>query len=104
MVIPVLFTLNHPKNAMIIQITILKLCAFDFFGTEKFYEKALGLEKGKSFSDIFDQAGLEGHNFIIGIGPIFFYFLLFPLGILLHQLSRRYYSDRKILQKFNKKT
>ena len=104
MVIPVLFTLNHPKNAMIIQITILKLCAFDFFGTEKFYEKVLGLEKGKSFSDIFDQAGLEGHNFIIGIGPIFFYLLIFPLGVLLHQLSRRYYSDKKILQRFNKKT
>ena len=84
MVIPVLFTLNHPNNAKIIQTSILKLCAFDFFQTEKFYEEVLGLEKGKSFSDIFDQAGLEGHNFIIGIGPIFFYFLLFPLGVLLH--------------------
>ena len=89
MVIPVLFTLNHPSNAKIIQVTILKLCAFDFFQTEKFYENVLGLEKGKSFSAIFDQAGLEGHNFIIGIGPIFFYFLLFPIGILLHQISRR---------------
>ena len=103
MVIPVLFTLNHPNNAKIIQVTILKLCAFDFFQTEKFYEKVLGLEKGKSFSDIFDKAGLEGHNFIIGIGPIFFYFLLFPIGILLHQISRRYFIEKKFLQKFNKR-
>lgn len=102
MVIPVLFTLNHPNNAKIIQTLILKLCAFDFFQTERFYEEVLGLDKGKSFSAIFDQAGLEGHNFIIGIGPLFFYFLLFPLGILLHQLTRRKFSDKKILQKFNK--
>ena len=54
MVIPVLFTLNHPSNAKIIQITILKLCAFDFFQTEKVYGDVLGIEKGKSFSAIFD--------------------------------------------------
>ena len=31
MVIPVLFTLNHPLNAKVIQVTILKMCALDFF-------------------------------------------------------------------------
>ena len=102
MSIPVLFTLNHPNNAKIVQVLILKLCAFDFFQTEKFYEEVLGLEKGKSFSAIFDQAGLEGHNFIIGIGPVFFYFLLFPIGILLHQISRRRFKNKKILESFNK--
>ena len=104
MVIPVLFTLNHPNNAKIIQTTILQLCAFDFFQTEKIYEEVLGLEKGESFSDIFDQAGLEGHNFIIGIGPIFFYFLLFPLGVLLHQISLKKCADKEFLKRFNKKT
>ena len=93
MVIPVLFTLNHPSNAKIIQITILKLCAFDFFHTEKVYGDVLGIDKGKSFSAIFEEAGLEGHNFIVGIGPIFFYMLAFPIGILIHQLSRYLFSD-----------
>ena len=31
MVIPVLFTLKHPENVKAIQVSILKLCAFDFF-------------------------------------------------------------------------
>ena len=84
MVIPVLFTLYHPSNSKIIQSSILKLCAFDFFNTEKLFEDYFGIEKGKSFSDIFDDAGIEGHNFIVGIGPIFFYLLLFSLYILLH--------------------
>ena len=61
----------------------MKLCALDFFQTELIFEK-LGLEKGKSLNAIFEEAGLEGHNFIIGIGPIFFYLFIFPIGILFH--------------------
>ena len=33
------------------------------------------LSKGNSFSQIFDDAGMEGHNFITSIGPIFIYIL-----------------------------
>ena len=84
MVIPVLFSLNHAANIKVIQVTILKLCAFDFFKTEWLYENVFGLEEGESYSDVFDEAGLEGHNFIMGIGPIFLYILAFPVGILIH--------------------
>ena len=93
MVIPVLFSLNTPTNAAVIQVTLLKMCALDFFQTEIIFESVLGLEKGKSFSQLFDNAGLEGHNFIIGIGPIFFYLLAFPLFILLHKLSQYLCSE-----------
>ena len=51
---------------------------------------------------MFDEAGLEGHNFIMGIGPIFFYILAFPVGILIHQLSRNFCKRWKILETFNK--
>ena len=97
MVIPVLFTLYHPSNSKVIQVAILKLCALDFFQTEKLYEKVLGLEQGESFSKIFEDAGLEGHNFIIGIGPIFIYMVIFPIGVLIHLSSRKFCLNRKIL-------
>ena len=93
MVIPVLFQIAHPANSQIIQITVLQLCAFDFFNTDSAFEKYLGLVPGESFSRVFEDAGLEGHNFIIGIGPVFLYILAFPLYILLHKLSQRLCAD-----------
>ena len=93
MVIPVLFQIAHPSNSQVIQVTILKLCAFDFFHTEVFFEEVFGLEGGESFSEIFDDAGLEGHNFIVGIGPIFFIALAFPLFILMHKISQYLCAD-----------
>ena len=97
MVIPVLFQIAHPINSQIIKVTILKLCAFDFFHTEVFFKKIFGLKNGESFSEIFDDAGLEGHNFIMGIGPIFFYIFAFPLFILLHRLSQWLCADEQLL-------
>ena len=82
--------------------TILKLCAFDFFHTEVFFEKIFGLENGESFSEIFDDAGLQGNNFIMGIGPIFFYIIAFPIYVLLHKLSQRLCHDEWMLENFNK--
>ena len=82
--------------------TILKLCAFDFFHTELFFEKFFGLENGESFSEIFDDAGIQGHNFIMGIGPIFFYILAFPIYILVHKLSQQLCGDNWMLENFNK--
>ena len=89
MVIPVLFQISHPANSQIIQVTILKLCAFDLFNTEEFFTSVLGLKNGESFSEVYEDAGLEGHNFIIGIGPIFFSLLAFPIYILAHKMSQK---------------
>ena len=102
MVIPVLFQISHPANSQIIQVTILKLCAFDLFNTEVIYTRFFGLKNGESFSEIFEDAGLEGHNFIMGIGPIFFYMLAFPIYIIVHKLSQRLCADEWTLEKFNR--
>ena len=81
----------------------MKLCAFDFFQTESLYEAVLGLVPGESFSEIFEEADIQGTNYIVGIGPIFLYALFFPIFILVHQLSRRFIGDKvKRLSNFNK--
>ena len=80
----------------------MKLCAFDFFQTEQVFEKYFGLKPGESFSDIFEDAGLDGHNFIVSIGPVFFYIMAFPLYIIMHKLSQRLCADEWLLEKFNK--
>ena len=62
-----------------------------------------GLTQGESFSLIFDEADIQGSNFIVGIGPIFLYALGFPIYMIIHQLSRRFIGDKwRKLQNFNK--
>ena len=91
-------------NSQVIQAdVILKLCALDFFSTEKVFVNVFGLENGEPFSQKFEDSGLEGHNFIMGIGPVFFYILAFPQFILIHKLSQRLCKDEWMLEKFNKK-
>ena len=87
MVFTVLFTISTPNNAKVIFVTVLKLCAFDFFYTEELYYEVLGLGPGKSFSLIFDEAEIEGSNFIVGIGSVFIYAVFFPIWIIVHQIS-----------------
>ena len=45
---------------------------------------------------------MEGHNFIISIGPVFLYILAFPVYILMHKLSQRLCADEWMLEKFNR--
>ena len=50
---------------------ILNLAAFDFFQTEKILNGIFRFKKTESLSQIFQDAGFVGTNFILGIGPIF---------------------------------
>ena len=85
-----------------IQVTILKLCAFDFYQTEDLYTSMLGIEAGESFSEIFEEADFGGKNYIIMIGPIFIYMIIFIPYIIIHQLSMRLIGDKiQYLNKFN---
>ena len=101
MVITILFSCYHPMNSLIIQVKILDLCNFDFFNTVDLYNSIFKFEEGGSFSQIFEQAGFDGHNFILGIGPMFLAYVAFPIFVLFHQLARGILS-KKFTNKFIK--
>ena len=73
-----LFSILTPTNSGVIQTEILKATAFDFYHTENLYVKIFGFKETESFSDAFEDAGLSGSNFMIGIGPLFIFCVLFP--------------------------
>ena len=60
-----------PSNAMDFMTMILNLAAFDFFQTDKILNGIFHFKETESLSQIFEDAGFMGKNFILGTGPIF---------------------------------
>ena len=87
-VLGVFFDCYWPPNAQIILISLLKSCSFDLFQTESIYTETFGFKDSESFSELFDEAGLEGSIFVIGIGPIFLFIILFPIYMAVHSCAR----------------
>ena len=88
MVITLLFSVFQPANSHILQSAILHLCAFDLFRVENVYKQIFGFEETESFNLVFEEANMEGHNFILGIGPIFLVFILYPFYAIIHSTVR----------------
>ena len=93
-VITALFDLYTPTNANIIMVSILQLTAYDFYQTEELYGEVLGLKQGSSLNPIFENCGFDGSNFIIGIGPLFITYIIFPLYVLIHRIFRYFFKDQ----------
>ena len=94
-VMGVLFDILQPENAKVIQLQILKACSFDFFYTEDLYKSMFGFKDSESFNDNFEEAGIEGSNFIIGVGPVFFFIVIFPIYMCVHKSCRYVFQDDK---------
>ena len=58
------------------------------FKVEDFYKMIFGFEETESFSLVFEQAKMEGHNFILGIGPMFLVYLFYPIYATTHAMIR----------------
>ena len=71
-----------------ILVPILRLSNFDVFKTDYLYFLLFGFGHTESFDQIFEDAGFEGFNFIVGIGPIFIGLVLYFTWILLQSLIR----------------
>ena len=82
-----------PQNAKIIQIELLKTVSFDIFKTENLYNEWFGFKDSPTFSDAFDEADIQGSNFVIGIGPIFLTVVIFPFYIMIHACARYLFKD-----------
>ena len=49
----------------------------------------------RSYSDKFDDASYSGSNFIIGIGTLFIFVVLFPMYVLTHTICRKSFKGKR---------
>lgn len=77
MVFAVLFNLFLPENLKAILVETMKACSFDFFSTEIYFVQIFGFKYTDSFLERFEEAEIEGSNFVILLGPIFIYIVAF---------------------------
>ena len=81
----VYFDLLLPTNLAAIQVAINKTWNFDLFKTDEILAGMFGFDGDTdSFSEKFEESGLDGSNFIIGIGLIFFFLVYMPIFIIIH--------------------
>ena len=67
--------------------------SFDIFTTENIYNSLFGFVDSPTFSDAFGEAGLEGSNFINGLGPLFLTVIIFPFYVIIHKSSQYLFKD-----------
>jgi hypothetical protein len=72
-VLTVLFNLKTPVNAQNIEVMILQMVSFDVIRTSALLTKVFKFENEKTppLNFIFEQAGYDTSNFILGMGPLF---------------------------------
>ena len=84
----VLFNLKTPSNVKSILVKMLKLSNFDLYKTETIYTQVFGFLNTEAFNQLFESAGFDTTNFIIGIGPIFISVIVFPVWRMVQLIMR----------------
>jgi hypothetical protein len=87
-----------PNNALKMMNMILRLAAFDLFQTEKILNGIFHFKQTTSFSQIFEDSGYVGSNFIIGIGPMFIMMVIYFIYLAIRALVLRSCSEQKTFQ------
>ena len=83
----VLFNTKTPANSKPVFIKVLKLANFDLFRTENLYEDIF--EEVEPLNQDFEDAGFSDSNFIVGLGPVFFFIVFFvPFRLLMVDISK----------------
>ena len=83
-----MFELHLPDNLQVILIEITKTCNFEFYNPEEDYVEWFGFVETESFSEAFEEADMEGNNFIIALGTMFIFVMGYPLYILMRSIAR----------------
>ena len=84
-----------PANALSIMTMILNLAAFDFFQTDKILNGIFYFKETPSFSQIFDDAGYSGSNFIIGIGLMFIMIVFYGFFLAIRVIVLRNFNGER---------
>lgn len=92
----ILFRLSIPVNMFDIFGPLLQLSNFDVFKTDIIYEIIFGFGETEPFDQIFEEAGFEGSNFIVGIGPLFIIVVLSLVWIIIQKCMKHIIKRAKI--------
>ena len=88
----VLLDIMLPENLQATLIQVQSACNFDFYDTETLYTDFFKFGETESFSEEFEAAGLDGSNFVIGMGTMFMFVVTFPIILALKAIGRRFCS------------
>lgn len=91
-VMPVLYYLpDLPININTILVSLYQLATFDLL--DSVFEPIFNKDGDESYSDTFEQAGMEGQNFISLVGLIIPLFALYLMWIVIHKILRYLFHD-----------
>ena len=65
------------------------------------YEKIFDFGDSESFSNRYEEAGIEGSVFIPAIGPVFIFVVFYPLATLTHLCARYIFNGRSKIKWIN---
>ena len=82
-----------PTNSKVIQVELFKTVSFDIFDTENIYTSWFGFGDSPTLSDAFEEANMDGSNFILGLGPMFMIIVIFPLYMMSHRCMKYVFQD-----------
>ena len=78
-----LYEVLLPENMFIIFFEVNNACNFEFYDTEELYNELFGFKDTPAFSRTFEDAGIYGSNFVLSIGTLFLFIILFPAWLLI---------------------
>ena len=84
MVLAVFFKCEMAPNSKIIMVEILKSCSFEVFDMEKFFDQ-FEFNESDDFSEIFVEAGMDGSIFVVGLGSVVIFIVIFPFYYLFYR-------------------
>lgn len=71
-----LFYIRLPVNVYALNMQLLNIASFDVYQTDKFIDQ-FHFTETEAFSPIFEEASMDGSNFIEGIGPMFLFMIIY---------------------------
>ena len=84
----VLFNVKTPANTKSILVKMLELSNFDIYKTEQLYNHIFSFIETEPYNQLFESAGFDTSNFIVGIGPIFISVVVFSVWRMTLMLMR----------------
>ena len=93
-----LYEVLLPENMQIILVEVNNACNFDFYNTEELYNQLFEFKDTPTFSETFEAAGIEGSNFVLSIGTLFFFIVLFPAWLLFKALVAMIITKTNLLK------
>ena len=90
---------NLPANAAKFFNSIFQIAAFDFYDLNEIIDSLLDLEVTDPLTPNFEKIGFESRGFLNNMGTMIFFYVFYPLLILLHKISSKFRNSSRCCRK-----